>query len=1464
MSAHQVVIGALNPNENCYSIGSVDGLNFIACAVGSDVVILASDFQRIQVVPGSAYKREEIVSSINCCADSGKVSVCYGSTIRILEPALSDGKSGNIFSYRWVESQSIELDAIVDSVQWVLDGLRLLVLADCDLLLYQHKMLSTADSAWEIVWRTKLSSKVKYVKFSPDGSLFATCGENDRFVKIWYQERGTYAFSFIYIQHPAPVCGFEWRQTGRYMPRKFVQNTIITWCEDSTARIWKEIPNKDSNQAESLIEAAAIVTHEKQRRKKFTHRHFHLKKTKSRLVTKLTNLMNDKKSPTRTLAGSVLMPSGMIRSSTLADFAVPATTNTVVFCLIASINAENDCFLVPSMNPLSRSNRPFTVHWLNNKELVFTAGAERILAEALLSESAEKGDSTSTRASHNGDHSRGISPIGGTMISSSAPSMDLADVPGEIAVPTTPTPSPTHDDTPQRWSKSYDVLFSIHPVDGSLLTWTLEWIDDSWHQASNRDRFGTSLLSTILLLTSHENGSLNLWRMTMDENRLSTIVNIVHESRMCGHRFHISQVVPHPTLPLLVTASQFSPAKETVRSAKEAELILWKVSPVGPLCKSGGVRELARVTSHSENAFACISWVPAILPSSVLGTVCNSPSSLFVASNNGHLSMATGDLHNGRELSKGPLSETFHVVSTQSTAKPGCVLYVDDIDNSDHSPNEILLLHIFDEELVVSNAATKASAGAKESSRAEDDSESSPPQITFHGKYLVVMVVRSEGMDRLRMWSINVNAEQSLLVTDANKNAKDNSQFYPAAVPIPASSAKLMIQSEKVYDQPIDFGSDIQVTSCVVSAGHLPSASLYPACRAPYTLLLVCSDDQIRFLRCVIDPSNSKMYKWEKWKMINEDIDSSLEMDGRNNLCQGYLIQLKFSGEVYSVSSAYSGRFAVAYRSVGAGTMQATSIGKNLELAVYECESSGGVEWLREDTFNLEKCFVPPLSFAMKTNGESIVNILGDLVNLDTLREWVRIDWVSTEDGSHILTVSQNTAQQNIVMMKEHETGKRAPLRKSSSLAGNTYGSSRLVKWMCIRTLELQSADGLPPLPTAMSWVRDGLLIVGMNSEMRVYNQWNLSTKLHQTMFESTQPHQLHHHKAHSFKDSATADEGKDSNAANSLAPSVLNISRSHSMLDQLSRKQVDHVTSTKMIKEIMNRVLSASKLQDLNVQEGVLEAISEEGLFEASRLSSPMLPQYHPKQLIEMLNAGKTKRVKAHRQVSVPNPLSRAASIRKMTMAGGSASREQPIDVSMQRRSSVAMAPMDEIEPDPYDELDTIAPLPLYSLFAADNASTVYQRTEDLDQNNTQTYDNLFNGQESDDDLDDMLDDIVQNKDRSGGKTNKSRTRHSSGSSELIPQSIQQSGVPTSFTSRHSRVLTELLTHTHLPGLSSVDQMHLLAIADTISHFSSSGVMEKLTHANAALQSVTQTSTLGDSSAAGYASASMVVCFSF
>lgn len=91
-----------------------------------------------------------------------------------------------------------------------------------------------------------------------------------------------------------------------------------------------------------------------------------------------------------------------------------------------------------------------------------------------------------------------------------------------------------------------------------------------------------------------------------------------------------------------------------------------------------------------------------------------------------------------------------------------------------------------------------------------------------------------------------------------------------------------------------------------------------------------------------------------------------------------------------------------------------------------------------------------------------------------------------------------------------------------------------------------------------------------------------------------------------------------------------MNISRSHSMLDQLNRRPNDQMPCSRMIKEIINRVISSSRINQDMKDDCVLEAVSEEGLFEAARLANPMLPQYHPKQLIEMLNAGKTKRVKA------------------------------------------------------------------------------------------------------------------------------------------------------------------------------------------------------------------------------------------
>lgn len=117
--------------------------------------------------------------------------------------------------------------------------------------------------------------------------------------------------------------------------------------------------------------------------------------------------------------------------------------------------------------------------------------------------------------------------------------------------------------------------------------------------------------------------------------------------------------------------------------------------------------------------------------------------------------------------------------------------------------------------------------------------------------------------------------------------------------------------------------------------------------------------------------------------------------------------------------------------------------------------------------------------------------------------------------------MSLDPAQQNVALMKDSEITLRRPsLQKASSLVAQSRSQSRLVRfmikrgfcldycrirnsyrlplksrWVCTRVLELHSSDGLPPVPTTLSWARDGLLIVGMQSEMRVYNQWNMQRK---------------------------------------------------------------------------------------------------------------------------------------------------------------------------------------------------------------------------------------------------------------------------------------------------------------------------------------------------------------------------------
>lgn len=153
-----------------------------------------------------------------------------------------------------------------------------------------------------------------------------------------------------------------------------------------------------------------------------------------------------------------------------------------------------------------------------------------------------------------------------------------------------------------------------------------------------------------------------------DQSRFSTVLNVAHVSRASGHRFRTSSVACHPVLPLLLTTShhnvpsvsatpthaldfgvatprrspratafsepsvvgtgmsatgcQLSPDSAIVAAMPFcSELILWRVSPVGPLSKSGGLTELARINSPAVSAFTNVAWLPTLLPGFVYRSV---------------------------------------------------------------------------------------------------------------------------------------------------------------------------------------------------------------------------------------------------------------------------------------------------------------------------------------------------------------------------------------------------------------------------------------------------------------------------------------------------------------------------------------------------------------------------------------------------------------------------------------------------------------------------------------------------------------------------------------------------------------------------------------------------------------------------------------------------------------------------
>nr|XP_024216080.1 dmX-like protein 2 isoform X4 [Halyomorpha halys] len=1746
MNCHQILSGACNAGDHCFAVGSVEGIPFTAYAAGCNIVILASTFERVQIIPGAIHNYVRI-SCVDCSTDTGKIAAAYENQVCIFEPTpLIHNNSAHQLDYRWVETGSWETESHITALSWNLEGTRLLTGGDVLQLWHQNTpghlldddnegMTSSGvtfeigeeacsslsgdggkppeeEKGWECVWSCRTSSPVIHMAFSPDGTLFATASHNDRLVKIWFENKQLLFpsksadqqsisfghpsahelnYGFVYISHPRAVTQLSWRKTSKYMPKGSVSNMLVTSCRDNICRIWVETVLPD----DGLVNMQQFDPLAAQNPKFRTHRHKHRFMQRLKHMKTCFHLRRTAKEGSSTAGGLGGINPARSTIPTLPstysvhDFHSYGFHGTGVipglhFHLAASINAETDIPLVPSLITGDPEREPnFVLHWLNNKEMHFSLQAEKILHELTKKvvekedglcldpsnhESSDHHDSEQDGKKKNQRVAKSVSQDesggsdehhpGGSFPSSSHQTLSNATSINSLATDAGPmsTHSPDSLDVKienllRDWHHSPDLLFAIHPIDGSFLIWVVDWLDE-YHPGSFRQAqvsFSTRIPSafplgdaitmsnniclyhtscchlqlvfrdvvksvsasrspvneqdgdlaghsvplpsvveedtetglktevdetdqgeeevktnatanssgnektslqdmlaappspTLSMVTKHSNGTLNLWQLTFAEKtKFSQVLSIGHASRASGHRFRVNDITCHPVLPLLLTTSHHNLPEGNVNPLPTgfcSELILWRVDAVGPLSKSGGVSELARINSPQISAFSNVAWIPTLLPSTTLGNLSNSPSACFVASDGeslrvyqavidartllaevssserrsrimGSLMSLSTEMSSDDEGKHGTLHDRIKIVSQQSTARPGCIIQLDAISDATHDWQNTQLLHVFQAQLISGEREStdravnslnniNGSLGLIESSlSAMVDLQQS---AEFEEPFYLVVLERTAHGTAIHTWRLVIASQpdysdltdsmmyvpDSRLVQDDDEGESGRpgtgmeEEGHPSAF---GHSPHVTISTTKVCMQELPLPDGVDVIHAAPAGGHLSSASIYPACFAPYIIVTACSDSTVRFWKCNVEKRKNNegriemSYEWVEWEMLRKDKASVIEIPG----------------QPLNISAAYSGRIACAYKYGKSFTRPSRKDPEsryvNLCVAIYECESTGGSEWILEDTIHLKNIHLPRIQidpsldlsylydhtfFTKKQrlqsnfikaisseeldsrrNGEVTPQGGGEGNNLVktgagllavpsfstlqslrksiiengntcplTQKHLVQLDWVSKEDGSHILTVgvgskvmlftpvSSDIAQANMKAMKESQTTNSRPiLRKASSLAAPNFIDE--IRWMKLRKIDLRTADGLPPLPMQISWVRDGILVVGMDSEMHVYSQWKPDAFRAKRGFSSGYG-KLPHQESEELQDTRNLrDEDLRSLVQESSQRRLANVSS----MPHLSR--VSSINLTLLSVESKKKKSNSSSGGQSNTDQNLESYMPDYGLFEASRIACPVLPQYHPKQLMELLNSGKIRWVKAilaHlvrcisgtcsvQQGQVVCSMSDEENLTKQR--GWSRSRTLSVSYGagttspMEQRGSTTAIP-EELTLD-YAEITSIPPLPLWTLLAADKETLKPQTSED-----NPHYNELFETENilGEDHLDDLL--VDEDEDESLCRAD----RRPSGPVDLATSLSH-------FGPRQGRLLSRLLTHTHLPGLSSLDQMHLLALADTVS----------------------------------------------
>lgn len=816
------------------------------------------------------------------------------------------------------------------------------------------------------------------------------------------------------------------------------------------------------------------------------------------------------------------------------------------------------------------------------------------------------------------------------------------------------------------WYKSPDTLLAVHPVDGSLLVWLVDWLDvqngipyrqpqvsflsripnvlppadansllqnlivycprgdkiralSGWTAGKDytstavrkvvtksgsasldisRASFGSSSGAThptAVMVSTHRDGALNHWQLAFaDNSNFSTVVSVSHIARRCGHRYPITNILSHPELPLLLSTSSHEIESKIDSHSNDAlnhlgdeevkplkvhcsELIVWRVESVSPLRQSGGVLELTRVNSNRMRVFENIAWVPMLFSHSLISFESTTslpphavaPCACFLASDGACFrfyqvvldaralqayisntksrtrsllySSGSNESLESLDLESPVVSvpvECFieSIVSRQSGSNPGCILKLSSLVDSKDILHEPLLLHVFSEKSV--KGAYYVGHG-KLGSAEDEQQDSGKSESHFYVVGVENEQVGSEGAKtRVHMWHVTVTTkpEQSAKSSDTeqipvqpedvqpmSRSSSFTSSRSVSPLNVPFSGpVSCTISSTKVCTQELPLPPGVIVTTATRAADKMSSAAVNPTCPATYLFTTSCSDGKVRFWSCR-EIKEGEEFVWEE-PSARRQTTSPPETE---------VLGLHAPGEVLSLSCAYTGRIATLCK----GDAKDRGVKPDLSVCIWENESSGGMKWILEDVLKLDCKF-------HKDDSQ------------------IRLEWICVEDGSYILTVCIGN---EVFILGCASRIANTSVRGESSSSGKET-------WVLLHNIHLTSENEWQLLTRALSWVRNGVLVVGLGTEMQIYSQWR-----------------------------AAIDGTLSPSDSMNFAPTVT-------------------------LQKVTERA---------HGEMGELVALSTRGsgqigLFAEAAAVAPVLPQYHPKHLMELMNFGKLRRVRA------------------------------------------------------------------------------------------------------------------------------------------------------------------------------------------------------------------------------------------